>query len=166
MSDRRATPKVIDLIELFIMATKFFKCETCGNVVVKFVDSGVVPFCCGDEMTELKSGSTDGKFEYHLPVVEQLDDCKVKVRIGAEPHPMTDEHHIMFIYIETEKGGQLRYLKPGDKPEAVFVCKEKLLSVYAYCNKHGLWRTDVDADCKLENRSCKSDSDRQCCFFG
>lgn len=148
------------------MATKFFKCNVCGNVVVKLVDSGVVPFCCGDEMTELKSGSSDGKFEYHLPVVEQIDDCKVKVRVGAEPHPMTDKHYIEFIYLETEHGGQIRYLKPGDKAEAVFVCNEKLLSVYVYCNLHGLWVTDVDIDCKLEKMNEKPRSDHRFCFFG
>lgn len=148
------------------MATKFFKCNVCGNVVVRLVDSGVVPFCCGDEMTELKPGSSDGKFEYHLPVIEQIDDCTVKVRIGAEPHPMTEQHYISFIYLETENGGQIQYLKPGSRPEAVFKCKGKILTVYAFCNLHELWKTDVDIDCKLENGKNESNSEGRRCFFG
>lgn len=125
------------------MATiKFFKCPVCGNVVVKFVDSGVVPYCCGGEMVELVPGSTDGKQEYHLPVVERIDEWNVRVLIGAQPHPMTEEHYIMFIYLETENGGQLQYLKPGDSSEVLFcICKEKPVAVYCYCNRHGLWKT-------------------------
>ena len=32
------------------MTTKFYKCETCGNVIVKLVDSKVPVMCCGKKM--------------------------------------------------------------------------------------------------------------------
>ena len=35
------------------MATKFYKCNHCGNVVVKVVDSKVPVVCCGEKMQEL-----------------------------------------------------------------------------------------------------------------
>lgn len=132
------------------MATKFFLCETCGNVIVKFVSSGVTPFCCGSEMKEIIPETTDGLGEKHLPVVEWVDECTVKVKVGSQNHPMTKGHHIVFIYLETESGGQVRYLDPEGEPEAVFcLCGEKATAVYEYCNIHGLWKTD------LNTRKCK-----------
>ncbi len=126
------------------MATKFFKCTTCGNVVVKFVDSGVVPFCCGKEMVELVPGSTDGKQEYHLPVIERVDERTIRVKVGAMPHPMTSEHFIKFIYLETRHGGQIKYLRPEEPAEACFCdCKDEPVAAYCYCNLHGLWKTEV-----------------------
>ena len=35
------------------MATKFFKCRHCGNVIHKVVDSKVMVVCCGEVMEEL-----------------------------------------------------------------------------------------------------------------
>lgn len=126
------------------MATKFFKCETCGNIVVKLEDSGVIPVCCGDEMTELESASTDGKHEYHVPVVDLTDETSITVSIGAQPHPMSAEHYIQFICLETENGIQVQYLKPGMQPVAFFCrCNDKMIAVYAYCNRHGLWKTEI-----------------------
>jgi len=46
--------------------------------------------------------------------------------------------------VETENGGQLRYLAPGQAPKAVFeLGGEKPVAVYAYCNLHGLWMTKL-----------------------
>lgn len=128
------------------MTTKFFKCFSCGNVVVKICDSGVVPFCCDEKMTELVENTEDATVEKHLPVMERVDECTVRIRVGSAPHPMMKEHYIEFIYLETENGGQLHYLKPDDAPEAVFCCKERITAVYAYCNIHGLWKTTVGTE--------------------
>lgn len=134
------------------MATKFFLCTTCGNVVVKFVDSGVKVVCCGQQMQELVPSTDDSAVEKHLPVVECLKDGSIKVRVGSKQHPMTPEHHISFICLETEGGVQVKYLMPDEAPEAVFCgCKDKPVAVYAYCNIHGLWKTEVK-----ESRARKS----------
>ncbi len=29
---------------------KYYKCPLCGNVIKMIEDSGVVPYCCGEEM--------------------------------------------------------------------------------------------------------------------
>lgn len=122
------------------MKTKFYKCNHCGNVIVKCVDSGVPVVCCGEKMEELTANTIEASVEKHLPVVTRIDDCKIKVEVGSVAHPMLPEHHIAFIYVETENGGQLIDLK--DKPEAVFcVCNDKPIAVYEYCNLHGLWKT-------------------------
>lgn len=124
------------------MATKFFKCKHCGNVIVKKVDSGVPVVCCGEKMEELVANTVDASAEKHVPVVTQVDDCHIKVDVGSVAHPMTPEHHIAFIYVETEKGGMSINLT--DKPEATFcTCADKPVAVYEYCNLHGLWKTEL-----------------------
>lgn len=122
------------------MATKFFRCNHCGNVIIKAVDSGVPVVCCGEKMEELTANTVEASLEKHVPVVTKIDDCTIKVEVGSVPHPMTPEHHIAFIYVETENGGMRIDLK--DKPEAVFcTCADKPVAVYEYCNLHGLWKT-------------------------
>lgn len=124
------------------MATKFYKCNHCGNVIEKSVDSGVPVVCCGHKMEELVANTVDASQEKHVPVVTKVDDCKIKIQVGSVEHPMIEEHHIAFIYVETENGGMHISLKVNGKPEAVFcTCNDKPVAVYEYCNLHGLWKT-------------------------
>ena len=124
------------------MTTKFYKCNTCGNVITKIVDSKVPVVCCGKPMTELVPNTVDAATEKHVPVVTWLDDKRIKVEVGSVAHPMLDEHHISFIYVETLDGGIRVDLK--DKPEAViYVGDTKPVAVYEYCNLHGLWVTKL-----------------------
>lgn len=128
------------------MKAKFFLCTTCGNVAIKLVDSGADLSCCGDEMMDLLPDTTESLGEKHLPVLECDDKHYLKVKIGSVPHPMTKEHRILFICLETEHGGQIQYLEAGKPAEAVFCicCDDKPVAVYAYCNIHGLWMTKVN----------------------
>ncbi len=122
------------------MKVKFFKCNHCGNVIIKVVDSKVPVVCCGEKMVELVANTEEASVEKHLPVVTRIDDCNLKVEVGSVAHPMLPEHHIAFIYLETENGGMRIDLK--DKPEATFcICADKPIAVYEYCNLHGLWKT-------------------------
>lgn len=124
------------------MATKFYKCAHCGNVILKVVDSKVPVVCCGQKMEELVPGTVDASVEKHLPVVTWLDDNTIKVEVGSVAHPMLPEHHIAFVYVETENGGIRVDLK--EKPEAVvYLGGEKPVAVYEYCNLHGLWKTEL-----------------------
>ena len=120
---------------------KFYKCEICGKIVAMVKETPVDTVCCGQPMRELVPGTTDGATEKHVPVY-MLEGNTVKVKVGSVEHPMTDAHHIEWIAIETENGNQRRELKPGDKPEATFalVPRDKVKSVYEYCNLHGLWK--------------------------
>lgn len=123
---------------------KFYICKHCGNIVGMIYDSGAVPVCCGDKMTELIPNSVDASKEKHVPVIT-LKGNEVHIAVGSAPHPMEADHYIPWIYIHTEFGGQRRVLYPGDKPEAVFVLAggDKLVAAYAYCNKHGLWKAEA-----------------------
>lgn len=121
------------------MKVKFFRCNHCGNIITMIEDKGVPVVCCGEKMEELKANTTDAATEKHVPVVEVKGD-KVVAQVGSASHPMTEEHLIQWVYLETEHGGQLRRLTAADEPKAEFcVCEDKPVAVYEYCNLHGLW---------------------------
>jgi superoxide reductase len=122
---------------------KFFRCEHCGNIVTHLEDSGVFLVCCGEPMKELVPGTTDAAKEKHVPVVEVEGD-KVNVKVGEVPHPMTKEHLIQWIVLETNKGFHVRKLTPEDEPAACFTLNdEKAVAAYEYCNLHGLWKKEI-----------------------
>lgn len=94
-------------------------------------------------MEELVPNTVEASSEKHIPVITPLDDCRVMVEVGSVPHPMFPEHHISFIYLESDEGGILVRLKGKKKAEAIVgVCNGKLTAVYEYCNIHGLWKTE------------------------
>ena len=126
------------------MATRFFKCRHCGNVIQKVVDSKVPVVCCGEKMEELVPGTVEASVEKHLPVVTWIDDKTIKVEVGSVAHPMLAEHHIAFVYVETENGGIRIDLPHEGKAEAeICVCSGKPVAVYEYCNLHGVWKTEL-----------------------
>lgn len=124
--------------------TKFYICKHCGNIIGLINNAGVPLVCCGEKMTELVANTTDAAVEKHVPVIKITDNL-VTVDIGSVPHPMTEEHYISWVYLQTEKGGQRRTLAPNDKPIAEFALTkdDKLQAAYAYCNLHGLWKAEV-----------------------
>ncbi len=123
--------------------TRFYICEHCGNIVGKIHDAGVPLVCCGQKMKELVPGEVDASVEKHVPVVECVGDTVV-VKIGSVAHPMSEEHSILWVYLQTDKGGQRKNLAVGAAPEITFaLAEEKPIAVYAYCNLHGLWKAEV-----------------------
>ena len=123
--------------------TKFFICEKCGNIVGMIHSSGAPLVCCGQKMTKLEAGTVEASREKHIPVVT-VDGNTVNVVIGSVSHPMTEEHSITWVYLQTDRGGQRKCLTPGSEPSVTFtLADEKPLAVYAYCNLHGLWKTEI-----------------------
>ena len=121
---------------------RFYRCQHCGNIVIKVVDSRVPVMCCGEIMKELVANTTDAAQEKHVPVVD-IKNGVVDVKIGSIPHPMIADHYINFIALETEMGHQIKMLQPNESPEAKFyVGDEKIVAVYEYCNLHGLWAVE------------------------
>lgn len=127
------------------MEERFYFCNTCGNLMIAALASGVMPYCCGEKMTLLKANTSEGNGEKHLPVVTFNSGHSMTVRIGTLPHPMTAQHNIRFVCVETTQGCIVRYLKEDDLPEVCIRFNGKPIAVYAYCNVHGLWRVDAPA---------------------
>lgn len=122
---------------------RYFRCDKCGNLVEYVHSSGVPMVCCGEKMRELVPGSVDAAVEKHVPVVS-VEGSVVRVHVGSVTHPMTEEHLIEWITLETNRGVQRKTLSAGEAPEAVFALAEgeQAVAAYAYCNLHGLWKAD------------------------
>ena len=113
---------------------KIYQCEKCKKVIVSREELKL------DGWTEVIAGSVDASQEKHVPVVTKK--CKqVKVDVGSVAHPMTAEHFIEWVLLETEQGYQIKYLTPNSAPVCEFSLAggDKAVKVYAYCNLHGLW---------------------------
>jgi len=122
---------------------QFFICKHCRNLVGMINNAGVQIICCGEAMSELVPNTVDAAVEKHVPEVT-VEGNTVKVQIGSVLHPMSEEHHIEWIYLETAKGGQRKNLEVGDESSAVFtLVDDQPTAVYAYCNLHGLWEKEL-----------------------
>ena len=98
-------------------------------------------------MKELIPGTTDAVAEKHIPVID-IQNNLVTVIVGEVEHPMTNEHYIEWISLQTKQGNQRKALKPGDKPQICFsVCDgDEVEPAYAYCNLHSLWKAEVEEE--------------------
>lgn len=145
---------------------RFFICTVCDNLIIQEKDSkSQFSFCCcGKKMKELIPQTSGEKSEDHLPILKFTGGISAShaaiVEIGNKPHPMTEDHHIEWVYLRTAQGGQLKYLKLNRFSQVTFalaeedayaycsrpVCKDcvfhckKGFAAYAFCNKDGLWK--------------------------
>ena len=122
--------------------TVFYKCTECGNLIGLIAGDSENIKCCEKEMTRLEANSQEGATEKHLPVYEKVGD-EIVVRVGEVAHPMDEEHYISWIAMMNDNRTVRVRLQPGDKPEVKF-CYIPGATIYAYCNKHGLWKTEVE----------------------
>ena len=92
-------------------------------------------------MLLLEAGGVEASGEKHIPVAT-VENNLVRVNVGSVNHPMSEEHLIEWVAVETDRGALMQYLSANDAPEVVFALAEnqKAVAVYAYCNLHGLWK--------------------------
>jgi len=120
---------------------KFFLCKHCGNLVGLINNADVPMICCGRKMTELVPNTVDAASEKHVPAVK-VSGGEVSVAVGSVAHPMLPEHHIAWVYLQTEGGGQRKALAEEPKARFLLTDDDKPVTVFAYCNLHGLWKAD------------------------
>lgn len=121
----------------------FFVCEHCGNLSGLIHDSGVPMYCCGQPMKQLQANPQGYSKEKHQPVVTKTGNT-VSVDVGEVTHPMTEDHAIPWVYLQTTHGGQRKCLMPGEPPTASFALDhDEAVAAFSYCNQHGLWKTDL-----------------------
>ncbi len=121
----------------------FYFCEHCGNLIEKIHDAGVPVMCCGQKMKRIEPGVVEASREKHLPVVS-VDGSNVTVNVGSVEHPMLEEHRILWVCLQTDKGIHRKHLEIGKAPIVTFALyEEKPIAVYAFCNLHGLWKSAI-----------------------
>ncbi|MDQ7798924.1 MAG: desulfoferrodoxin [Candidatus Edwardsbacteria bacterium] len=119
---------------------QIYKCEICGNIVEVLHGGKGELVCCGKPMKLYAENTVDAAREKHLPVIEKTADG-YKVRVGSVAHPMEEKHYIEWIALYADGRVLRKYLKPGDAPEAEFLCRAKKVTAKEFCNLHGLWLT-------------------------
>ena len=121
--------------------TVFYKCPICGNVI-GLIDGDINHMmCCGRKMELLVANSEDAAVEKHVPVYERVED-EIVVKVGSIEHPMDKDHYIMWIAQVSDNQTTRVRLYPEQGIEVRFKYIPNS-TIYAYCNKHGLWKTEV-----------------------
>lgn len=118
------------------------KCEKCGAIVKIIKDCscdncGIK--CCDEQMKEIVPNTVDAAVEKHIPTYERVED-EIFVKVN---HVMEKEHYIQWVTMVTDSTEQTITLFPEQNAE----CRFKYIPgarLYAYCNKHGLWSTEVE----------------------
>lgn len=93
----------------------------------------------------LEPNTSEGASEKHLPVID-VDGCHVSVSVGSTHHPMTEEHSISWVFLQTKAGQVMRIPLTADcEPVAHFTLEEgdSPRAAYAFCNLHGFWKTEA-----------------------
>lgn len=118
------------------------KCLNCGSII-KVVndchcDNSCIK-CCDTEMVDIKSNSIDASFEKHVPTYEIIDN-KLIVTVN---HVMESDHFIEWICFLTDDKEEYYYLNPNQEAKVEFN-EAANGTLYAYCNKHGLWENKIE----------------------
>ena len=122
--------------------TRFYRCKKCGNVIGLIEGNAEHLVCCGEQMCKLEANTTDAASEKHVPVYEIIGN-EIIVKVGDIEHPMEEDHYIMWIAQVSENRTTRIRLFPGQKPEVKFPYIPGSF-LYAYCNKHSLWKSEIE----------------------
>jgi len=120
---------------------QIYKCGVCGAEVEVIRGGGGTLVCCGKPMNQQAENTTDAAQEKHVPVIEKVDGG-VKVSVGSVAHPMGADHLIEWIELIADGKVYRQSLGPGDAPEALFALEASQITARAYCNLHGLWKSE------------------------
>ena len=116
-----------------LLRGKFYVCPICGNALHS-LGSAVVS-CCGITLPPLEAEEAD---EEHGITVENVED----EHFITVHHPMTKEHFISFLAFVTCDRIQLVKFYPEGNAETRMQLRGRGY-LYAYCNRHGLYRKKV-----------------------
>ena len=118
-----------------------YQCSVCGAIVEVIQGGAGRLHCCGQPMKRMEENTVEASIEKHMPQVS-TSGLTYRVVVGSQPHPMTADHYIQWIEMETPSGVHHTCLPPGSLPQALFHTHEVPIAFRAYCNLHGLWKLD------------------------
>lgn len=109
---------------------QFYICPVCGNILTAIGEGNFS--CCGVTLLKQEAEAVD---EHHLVTVETIDN---EYSITMQ-HPMSKEHYVSFIAYVTS--GTVEIVKLYPEQEVFVRFRKKGHGIlYAYCNRHGLYR--------------------------
>lgn len=111
----------------------FTVCPICGNILLSTGETAAS--CCGVPLLPLEAEEPDD--EHRLSITEVEDEYYVTME-----HEMSREHYISFFAALSDNGVELVKLYPEGPAEAWFK-KSRTRFLFAYCNRHGLYKIKV-----------------------
>jgi superoxide reductase len=138
---------------------KLYSCANCEHI--EFVKApAACPVCHGTSFKAadgtIMSAEKEGK-EKHVPVVTATNacglipgDCKdVLIKVGSVPHPMQEDHWIMWIDTYLNNKFAERCILAPESLQAAAVIHFKMdakgtVTVIEHCNKHGSWMAKAE----------------------
>ena len=116
-----------------LLRSKWYVCPICGNILHS--TGAAVVSCCGLTLPPLEAELPDGD---HAITVEPVED-EYYVTVD---HPMEKGHFLSFLAGVSDEGVQLVKLYPEGNGAARLKLR-RMKWVYAYCNRHGLFRCSL-----------------------
>jgi len=116
-----------------MLHASIYVCPICGNVIQS--TGNVALSCCGVTLPALEAEEPDGEHQIKIETIE--DEYYVSLN-----HPMTKEHYISFFVYRTGDRIETVKLYPEGNAECR-IFRRGRGEVYAYCNRHGLFRTNL-----------------------
>ena len=116
-----------------MLKSVWYVCPACGNVICATGEA--VISCCGIVLPPLEA---ERDAEDHAFREERIED-ELYVSMA---HPMTREHHLLFLAAVSDQGAQIVRLYPEGGAEARFK-RARVRELYDCCNRHGLFRLAV-----------------------
>lgn len=122
----------------------FEVCPICGNLVERIEAHAHDLSCCGQPLHPLMPNSTEAAVEKHLPIIT-LTETELVVHVSDVEHPMIATHWIPWVIVQTPTAIYRQHFEAGDVPKLTLPrpVKGTPVRVYAYCNLHGLWMTEM-----------------------
>lgn len=111
----------------------FYVCPLCGNVLHSMGQAAVS--CHGVTLPPLEAEEAEGS---HAITVEAVED-EYLVTVN---HPMTRQHHLLFLAAVSDDRLQLICLYP-EGPAQTRIQRGGVRAVYACCNRDGLFKQDL-----------------------
>ena len=119
-----------------MLRARFYACPVCGNLLYS-VGQGAFS-CCGIDLPPLEPETPDAE---HAPKADWQDG---ELYVELE-HPMEKEHFLSFLALVSFDRVQIVKLYPEQAPAARFAGARRGDVLYAFCNRHGLYRVKAAA---------------------
>ena len=135
-------------------------CKMCGYIAIDGEAPEKCPVCeaaktAFEEQDVIKTSESEGTTEKHVPVITVVKECgllgegctDVHVKVGDTPHPMEEDHYIVFVdfYVDKKFVGRV-HLTPDCNPAGCLHLKagSGKITAIEFCNLHGYWISETD----------------------
>ena len=134
-----------------IVKCRWYVCPVCGNVIHSMGEAAIA--CHGVQLAPAQAEPSD---ERHMIFIEGVED-EYFVRID---HDMNKQHYISFVAALSPDRLQLVKLYPEGNAEARFQLRG-VKRIYFYCNRDGLYYTDVHRAIDGRTHSARETEERR-----